>query len=94
MLCPMVDLYDGSFSQNPEPNNWRNVVNKMLDDYKDMIGVREALMIKVDLGVATDDDISRIETIDESLDALVPLMIPVKKVDDDLNAIINSDIHI
>lgn len=94
MLCPMVDLYDGSFSQNPEPNNWRNVVNKMLDDYKDMIGVREALMIKVDLGVATDDDISRIETIDESLDALVPLMIPVKKVDDDLNAIVNSDIHI
>lgn len=94
MLCPMVDLYDGSFSQNPEPNNWKNVVNKMLDDYKDMIGVREALMIKVDLGVATDDDISRIETIDESLDALVPLMIPVKKVDDDLNAIINSDIHI
>lgn len=94
MLCPMVDLYDGSFSQNPEPNNWKNIVNKMLDDYKDMIGVREALMIKVDLGVATDDDISRIETIDESLDALVPLMIPVKKVDDDLNAIINSDIHI
>ena len=94
MLCPMVDLYDGSFSQNPEPNNWRNVVNKMLDDYKDMIGVREALMIKVGLGVATDDDISRIETIDESLDALVPLMIPVKKIDDDLNAIINSDIHI
>lgn len=94
MLCPMVDLYDGSFSQNPEPNNWRNVVNKMLDDYKDMIGIREALMIKVGLGVATDDDISRIETIDESLDALVPLMIPVKKVDDDLNAIINSDIHI
>lgn len=94
MLCPMVDIYDGSFSQNPEPNNWKEVVNSLLDSYKNMIGIREALMIKVDLGVANNNDISRIKALDESIESIAPLMVPIKKVEDDINDIINSDVHI
>ena len=90
MLCPMVDIYDGSFSQNPEPNNWRETVNNFLDNYREMVGMHQALMIKVDLGVANDHDISRLESIRESIDVMVPLMVPVKKVEDDINDIINS----
>lgn len=94
MLCPMVDIYDGSFSQNPEPNSWKDIVNDLLDSYKNMIGIKEALMIKLDLGVATDHDISRIDSINESLESIVPLMVPIKKVEDDINNIIDSDSHI
>lgn len=94
MLCPMVDIYDGSFSQNPEPNSWKDIVNDLLDSYKNMIGIKEALMIKLDLGVATDHDISRIDSINESLESIVPLMVPIKKVEDDINNIIDSDAHI
>lgn len=94
MLCPMVDIYNGSFSENPEPNDWKESVNSLLDNYKRSIGIHQALMIKVDLGVATEEDISKIEAIEESVSAIVPLMVPINKVNNDISDIINSTSHI
>ena len=94
MLCPMIELYDGSFSQNPEPNTWRETVDTMLDNYKDLIGIKETLMIKADLGVLNKDDMDRLTTVTDSMNAMVPLMVRVKKVEDTAKDIINSDSHI
>ena len=94
MLCPMIELYDGSFSQNPEPNTWRETVDTMLDNYKDLIGIKETLMIKADLGVFNKDDMDRLTTVTDSMNAMVPLMVRVKRVEDTAKDIINSDSHI
>ena len=94
MLCPMIELYDGSFSQNPEPNTWRETTDAMLDNYTDLIGIKEALMIKADLGVLNEDDRDRLTTVTDSINAMVPLMVPIKNVEDTVKDIINSDSHI
>lgn len=82
MLCPTVDLYNGSFSQNPEPNSWREEVDQMLSEYRQMVGIKEALMIKKDLGVLNKDDASRLVTVEDSLTTMSYLMIPIKKIED------------
>lgn len=82
MLCPMVDLHNGSFSQNPEPNTWREDVDNMLSEYRQLSGIKEALMIKKDLGVLTSDDYNRLLTVVDSLNTMSYLMIPIKKVED------------
>lgn len=64
MLCPMTKTYDNYFSDFSEPNNWRNDVRDMLNEYKKMKNLKQVYILQKEIGLVPDD--TKLETIEES----------------------------
>lgn len=82
MLCPLADIYDNSFSDYEEPNTWRERSDELLRNYRELMGYREALEFKKDLGFEIDN--SRLALIDESMDMIRDLSAPVTVIENEL----------
>ena len=54
-ICPMAKVYDGSFSDYVEPNGWYDYYTEMVNDFHNLIGMKQALEIKEKLGYSYDD---------------------------------------
>lgn len=73
-ICPLTDIYDGSFSNFKEPTTWQAEYDRVLDEYKSMCNKKEVVSFKKNLGIKTDvepDDIQ--ETIDISKRLMDPI---------------------
>lgn len=64
MLSPMADIHNGSFSQESEPDNWREEVDELLDQYRELMGLKDMLAFKQELGC---DESDRILAINDSI---------------------------
>lgn len=82
MLCPLADVYDTSFSDYQEPNTWREKSDELLRNYRELMGFKEALQFKKELGFETDN--SRLALIDESMDIIRDLLSPVTVIENEL----------
>lgn len=82
MLCPLADTYDGSFSDYEEPNTWREKSDELLRNYRQLMGFKEALEFKRELGFEYDN--SRLAMIDESMDMIRDLLAPVTVIENEL----------
>lgn len=82
MLCPLADIYDNSFSDYKEPNTWREKSDELLRNYRELMGYKEALEFKKDVGFEIDN--SRLALIDESMDIIRDLLAPVTVIEDEL----------
>lgn len=94
ILCPMGDNYNGSFSQNPEPNTWREDTDAILNEYDKLIGMRCQLMNKIKTGESTKDDTDQLEVIEDTMSSLSYLMRPIYSVDTSVEDMANSLTHI
>ena len=63
MLCPMAKTYDNYFSDFSEPNNWRNDVRDMLNEYKKMKNLKQVYILQKEIGLVPDD--TKLESIEE-----------------------------
>lgn len=82
MLCPLADIYDNSLSDYQEPNSWREKTDELLKNYRELMGYKEALDFKRDLGFYVDN--SRAALIDESMDMIRDLLSPVTVIENEL----------
>ena len=46
IICPMAKLYDGYFSDYKEPNSWRENYSEIMQEYKKVTGLQEAMAFK------------------------------------------------
>lgn len=76
MLCPLGDIYDGSFSDYQEPNEWEDNFKQTMDEYKKMIGIKEVIEFKSKvLGVS--DKLAE-EHINQCIDISANLIQPIE----------------
>lgn len=81
VLCPLVELHKGHFSEFQEPNYWDEEFNKVMDQYKSLVGLKELFVAKRE--ILGDNSNNEQETIiDESLATLKRLFVPIKEVTD------------
>lgn len=76
IVCPMAKVYNGSFSEESEPNTWREEVDDLLNQYRELMGTKEILVMKRDL---TDDklrldDEKRLDSIEETIRSMDQMM--------------------
>lgn len=64
MLAPMSDVHNGSFSQESEPNTWKEDIDELLAQYRDMMGIKEMCTFKMGLGI---DESDRLASVEESM---------------------------
>lgn len=79
VICPLTELYNGSFSEFEEPNYWDNEFDKLMIEYKKLVGKKEIFRAKKELlgdTKASEDE----SLIDESLNTLKRLFKPIKTV--------------
>lgn len=76
-ICPRVKLYDGSFSDYQEPNEWENEYNDLLNNYKSLTNRKEIEVFKNTMGI--DSDTTSLGVIQDSIDIYKQLMSPVAK---------------
>ena len=93
MICPMAKVYDGSFSDYKEPNEWRNFYKETLQELNSLYGIKQAIELKKTLGLSYDyvkEDMVR-ETI-ETYHRLIPLVIDIEgKKDYTLGAVMDIE---
>ena len=82
MLCPLADLYDNSFSDYQEPNTWREKSDELLKNYRPLMGFKEAIEFKRELGYECDN--SRLALIEDSMDMIRDLLAPVQIIENEL----------
>lgn len=86
-LCPMVELDGDSFSDYQEPNSWEEEYNQLLGEFKNLIGMDEAIQFKKKLGLSFDyikEDLVR-----ETISTYQKLVCPVV----DMNGIIDYSVN-
>lgn len=82
MLCPLADIYDNSFSDYQEPNSWREKSDELLKEYRELMGYKEAIDFKRELGFPVDN--SREALVSESMDIIRDLLSPVTVIENEL----------
>lgn len=75
-ICPRVKLYDNSFSDFQEPNEWESEYNELLDNYKSLINRKEIEVFKNSIGIGSTDNIG---VIDDTIGIFKDLMNPVAR---------------
>ena len=66
IICPNAKLYDGSFSEFEEPNEWPMMYKKLLDEFHRLCNVKNALFMK---NAVTGEDVrDQVETVNMILD--------------------------
>lgn len=82
-ICPMAEVYDGSFSDYQEPNGWKDKYRAMLSEFHQLTGIVQATEIKQSLGLSFDyikDDMVR-ETL-ENYQKIIPGLVDLNtKID-------------
>lgn len=81
MLCPMADIHNGQFSQEGEPDTWREECDQFLLEYRRVVGLKEAMKFKQAVGVDTTDELIEIE---DTLNCAKNLLDSVAAVDSDI----------
>ena len=80
-VCPISDIHNGAFSDEPEPNEWREKIEELHSNYREMYGIKQMLIFKKELGLESEDDKSRIENLDESMGVCRSLLNPLSSLD-------------
>lgn len=77
-LCPLNKLHDHRyFSNYQEPNFWQNEVNKILDSYRDMLGLKQVLTFRND--ILKEDNSERMTMLEDDINTMRKLIAPIKK---------------
>lgn len=76
MLCPMAETFDAYFSDFTEPNNWRNEVREMLEEYRKVIKKKEVFRLQREIGVIPYNDYSKEGMIDDEINHIENDLMP------------------
>ena len=82
VICPLADIYNGSFSDYEEPNSWDDNFNATIEEYRKLKGKKEMFDIKkgfFDENITVED----LAVIEDGLTTLKALIIPFYVVTDE-----------
>lgn len=81
-VCPISDIKDGAFSDTPEPDDWRDKIEELHSNYREMYGLKQALVFKRELELGdVEDTTSRIEVLEDSMNSMKAFLDPVSSLD-------------
>ena len=80
IICPLSSYNNGFFSDFQEPDTWDDQINKLMADYKAVVGMREVVVLHDKL-LGGGIDTEYLSSLEASIDALKNLIEPVKVVD-------------
>lgn len=76
MMCPMCNINeDGSFVDYTEPNSWRNEFAELMNNYKSLVGMQEAISFRKKLNL--DYDHIKEDMLEETLTTYNKLVCPI-----------------
>lgn len=78
-VCPISDIKNGAFSDTPEPNTWREKIEELHSNYRELYGIKQTMLFKREIGHHVEED--DINVIDDSLDTMRSLLDPVSSLD-------------
>lgn len=91
VICPLTQLYDGSFSVYTEPNEWRYQYSEIIDRYRSMVGMKEVIEFKRDMLNIPDAE-HQLESVIESIDIISKLISPIRKLHDITNTEVSDTV--
>lgn len=87
-LCPLTKLYDNSFEEYDEPNEWEDRVKELHSSLKAQLGLREVVMAKKEL-LSEDIDNNKLAEIEDNIAMARRLISPVAAIEHPSNLMIN-----
>lgn len=87
-LCPLTRLYDNSFEEYDEPNEWNDRVKELHEALKTQLGLKEVVIAKKEL-LSEDIDKEKLSEIEENIAMAKRLINPVARIEHPSNLMIN-----
>ena len=89
MLCPLTPIYDNYFSDFSEPNNWREEVRTMLEEYRKMKGLQQVFTLQEEIGIVPDETAKGMveENTRMAEDLIIPFVIHVDESMTDIDLV-------
>lgn len=87
-LCPLTKLYDNSFEEFEEPNEWKDRVKDLYNGLKSQLGLKEVAIAKREL-LSEDIDQNKLEEIEDNIAMARRLISPVVTIENQPNIMIN-----
>lgn len=87
-LCPLTKLYNNSFEEYEEPNEWNERVKELHNELKNQLGLKEVVIAKKEL-LSEDIDQSQLEEIEDNIAMARRLINPVAAIEHPSNLMIN-----
>ena len=87
-LCPLTKLYDNSFEEFEEPNEWKDRVKDLYNGLKYQLGLKEVAIAKKEL-LSEDIDQNKLEEIEDNIAMARRLISPVIAIENQPNIMIN-----
>lgn len=88
-LCPLTKLYDNSFEDYDEPNEWNDRVKELYSNLREQTGLREVVIASKDL-LSKDTDDKKLSEIEDNITMARRLISPVAAIEHPSNLMINS----
>ena len=87
-LCPLVSLYNNSFEDFQEPNDWKENVKELYKNMREQTGLREVVIAANDL-LSKDIDNEKLEEINENIAMSRRLYCPISAMEHPSNLLRN-----
>ena len=87
-LCPLTKLYDNSFEEFEEPNEWDERVKELYSDYRAQLGLKEVVIAKKEL-LSEEIDNEKLSEIEDNIAMARRLISPVAAIEHPSNLMIN-----
>lgn len=85
MICPLAPIKNNCFSDYSEPNNWREEVDEILNEYSKLNGLKDALEFQKSVGINVEDE--RLAVIQDTIMSIEKLIQPIATVDKEIQVI-------
>ena len=87
-LCPLAKLYDNSFKEYEEPNDWNDRVKEMYNDLREQTGLKEVVVAAKEL-LSKDTDEDTQAELDDNIAMARRLISPVVAIEHPSNLMVN-----
>ena len=75
IICPMADIYDDSFSEYEEPNDWDEKFNELVNNYRKLNSIKDAFRFKCEI-TGEEYDPRKYELVEDTIKQVKSLIIP------------------
>ena len=87
-LCPLTKLYDNSFEEYEEPNEWDEKVKSLYSDLRKQMGIKEVIVARKEL-LSKDTDEKEIAEVEDNITMARRMINPVVRIEHPSNLMFN-----
>lgn len=88
-LCPLSKLYDNSFEEYDEPNEWNDRVKEMYQGLREQLGLKEVIVAAKEL-LDKEEDAEKLSELNDNIAMGKRLFNPIARIEHPSNITINS----